>query len=101
MMLEINSRFICVDSNFNGNNKLPKWLIVGLHKPPSQNNSLFCWTFDKNRYNDDLKSKLDSIEKLDYPLFGSIFVNVLNTHAPVATKKVQANNHQFMAKSQH
>ena len=99
MMLEINSRFICVDSNFNGNNKLPKWLIVGLHKPPSQNNSLFCWTFDKNRYNDDLKSKLDSIEKLDYPLFESIFIDVLNTHAPVATKRVRANNQQFMTKA--
>ena len=99
MMLEINSRFICVDSNFNGNNKLTKWLIVGLHKPPSQNNSLLCWTFDKNRHNEDLKSKLDSIEKLDYPLFESIFIDVLNKHAPVATKRVRANNQQFMTKA--
>ena len=26
--------------------------------------------------------KLDSIEKLDYPLFESIFINALNTQAP-------------------
>ena len=56
-------------------------------------------TFDENRFNEDLKSKLDSIEKLDYPLFESIFIDVLNTHAPVTTKKVRANNHQFMTKA--
>ena len=55
--------------------------------------------FDENRFNEDLKSKLDSIEKLDYPLFESIFIDVLNTHAPVTTKKVRANNHQFMTKA--
>ena len=38
-------------------------------------------TFDENRFNEDLKSKLDSIEKLDCPLFESIFIDVLNTHA--------------------
>ena len=32
-------------------------------------------TFDENRFNEDLKSKLDSIEKLDYPLFESIFID--------------------------
>ena len=53
-------------------------------------------TFDENRFNEDLKSKLDSIEKLDYPLFESIFIDVLNTHGPVTNKKVRANNHQFM-----
>ena len=56
-------------------------------------------TFDENRFNEDLKSELDSIEKLDYPLFESIFIDVLNTHAPVTTKKVRANNHQFMTKA--
>ena len=56
-------------------------------------------TFDENRFNEDLKSKLDSIEKLDYTLFESIFIIVLNTHAPVTTKKVRANNHQFMIKA--
>ena len=33
-------------------------------------------TSDKNRFNEDLKSKLDSIEKLDCPLFQSIFIDV-------------------------
>ena len=56
-------------------------------------------TFDENRFNEDLKNKLDSMEKLDYPLFESIFIDVLNTHAPVTTKKVRANNHQFMTKA--
>ena len=32
------------------------------------------------------------------PLFESIFFHALNTHAPVTTKKVRANNHQFMTK---
>ena len=27
------------------------------------------------------------------------FIDVLNTHAPVTTKKVQANNHQCMTKA--
>ena len=44
--------------------------------------------FDANRFAEDLKSKLDSIEKLDYPLFKSVFIDVLNAHAPVTTKKV-------------
>ena len=56
-------------------------------------------TFDENRFNEDLKSKLDSIEKLDYPLLESIFIDVLNAHAPIATKKVRQNNHQFMTKA--
>ena len=43
--------------------------------------------------------KLNSIEKLGYPLFESIFIGVLNTHAPATTKKVRANNHQFMTKA--
>ena len=56
-------------------------------------------TFDENRFNEDLKSKLDSIEKLEYLLFESIFIDVLNAHAPIATKKVRQNNHQFMTKA--
>ena len=56
-------------------------------------------TFDENRLNEDLKSKLDLIEKLDYPLFEIIFIDVLNAHAPTTTKNVRANNHQFMTKA--
>ena len=55
-------------------------------------------TFDANRFNEDVKSIPDSIE-LDYPLFERIFIDVLNTHAPVTTKNVRANNHQFMTKA--
>ena len=56
-------------------------------------------TLDESRFNEDPKSKLYSIKKLDYPLFESIFIVGINTHAPATTKKVQANNHQFMTKS--
>ena len=55
-------------------------------------------TFDEKRFKKDLKSKLDSIEKLDYRLLESTFIDVLNTHAAVITKKLRANNHQFMIK---
>ena len=34
-------------------------------------------TFDENGFNEDLKSKLDSVDKLDYPLTESIFIDVL------------------------
>ena len=42
---------------------------------------------------------VDSIEKLDYPLFQSIFMDVLNTHAPVTTETMRTNNHQFTTKA--
>ena len=56
-------------------------------------------SFDKNAFNEDLKSKLHSTVKLEYPLFESIFIDVLNTHAPIKTKTVRANNHQLMNKA--
>ena len=56
-------------------------------------------SFHENAFNEDLKSRLDLTEKLEYPLFESIFIDVLNTHAPIKTKTVQANNHQFMNKA--
>ena len=56
-------------------------------------------SFDENKFKEDLKSQLDSIETLEYSLFESIFINVLNTHAPLHTKPVRANNHQFMTKA--
>ena len=52
-------------------------------------------TFNENRFNEDLKSKLDSREKC----LKSIFIDVLNRHAPATTKKVRANNHQFITKA--
>ena len=53
-------------------------------------------TFAETRFNDLVKPKLDLIDKLDYPLFESIFIDVLSTHAPVTTKTMRANSHQFM-----
>ena len=46
-------------------------------------------TFYENRFNEDLKSKPDSIEKLDYPSFESIFIDDLDAHAPLTTKNLQ------------
>ena len=54
---------------------------------------------DENAFNEDLNSRLDSTEKLEYPLFESIFIDVLNTHAPIKTKTVRGNNHHFMNKA--
>ena len=34
--------------------------------------------FDENRFNNDLKSKLDSIKIIDYSSFEDTFINVLN-----------------------
>ena len=49
--------------------------------------------FDENNFNNDLKTKLDSIKILDYFSLEDIFMKVLNTHAPVKTKIIRANNH--------
>ena len=48
--------------------------------------------FDKNSFNNNLKTKLDSIKILDYSSFKDIFINVLNTHAPLKSKIIRANN---------
>ena len=36
---------------------------------------------------------------LDYSSFEDIFINVINTHAPVKPKIIRANNHKFMTKA--
>ena len=36
---------------------------------------------------------------LEHPLFENIFIDILNTHDPLTTKKVRANNHKFMNKA--
>ena len=56
-------------------------------------------TLDENNFNNDLKSKLDTINNLDYSTFEHIFISVLNTHALIKTKIVRANNHEFMTKA--
>ena len=53
-------------------------------------------SFDENNFNNDLKTKLDSMKILDYSSFEDIFINnVLNTRAPVKTKFLRANNHNL------
>ena len=56
-----------------------------LKAPPKIKNYKNYKTFNENRFNEDLKSKLDLIEKLDYTLFESIFIDVLNIRAPHVT----------------
>ena len=46
-----------------------------------------------------IQTKLDSIKILDYSSFEDIFINALNTHAPVKTKIIRANNREFMTKA--
>ena len=62
-----------------------------LRAPPKIKTYRSYKTFDDNRFNEDLKSKLDSIEKLDYPLFESIFIDVLNTHTPKKCEQIITN----------
>ena len=54
--------------------------------------------FDEDNFNKDLKLKLDPLEEVDYSLFENTFIDVLNTHAPIKAKTLQANSHQFMTK---
>ena len=39
------------------------------------------------------------VKILDYSSFEDIFINALNIHAPIKTKIIRANNHEFMAKA--
>ena len=64
-----------------------------LKAPPKRNLYRDYKVFDENNFNNDLKTKLDSIKILDYFSLEDIFMKVLNTHAPVKTKIIRANNH--------
>ena len=44
---------------------------------------------DWKTFDSDLKSKIDSMTNLDYSSFEKIFINVLNTHAPIKTKELK------------
>ena len=55
--------------------------------------------FDGDNFNRHLKLKLDSLKELGYSLFKNTFIDVLNTHAPIRTKTLRANSHQFMTKA--
>ena len=70
-----------------------------LKTPPKRKLYRDYKTFDENNFNNDLKSKLDTINNLDYSTFEDIFISVLNTHAPIKTKILRANNHEFMTKA--
>ena len=64
-----------------------------LKAPPKRNLHRDYKAIDENNFNNDLKTNLDLINILDYSSFEDIFMNVLNTHAPVKTKIIRANNH--------
>ena len=66
--------------------------------PPKRKLYRYYKAFDENSLKTDLKSKLVLIKILDYSSFEDIFINVLNTHAPIKIKIKRANNHEFMAK---
>ena len=70
-----------------------------LKTPPKRKLYREYKTFDENNSNNDLKSKLDTINNLDYSTFEDIFISALNTHAPIKTKILRANNHEFMTKA--
>ena len=70
-----------------------------LKAPPKRKLYRDYEVFDENSFNNGLKTKLDSIEILDYSSFEDIFSNVLNTHAPVKTKTIRVNNHEFMTQA--
>ena len=70
-----------------------------LKAPPKRELYRYYKAFDGNSFNNDLKSKLDSIKILYYPSFEEIFINVLNAHAPVKTKIIRVSNNKFMTKA--
>ena len=70
-----------------------------LKAPPNRKLYRDYKAFDENSFNNDLKTKLDSVKILDYSSFEDIFINVLNTDTPVKTKIIRASNHKFMAKA--
>ena len=70
-----------------------------LKAPPKRKLYRDYKAFDENSFNNDLKTKLGSIKILNYSPFKDIFINVPNTHAPVKTKILRANNHEFMTKA--
>ena len=59
----------------------PKWKLYRYYK-----------AFDENSFSNDLKTQLYSIKILVYYSFEYIFINILNTHAPIATKGSSKSN---------
>ena len=67
-----------------------------LRAPPKQKLYRDYKAFDEKSFNNDLKTKLDSITILNYSSFKDIFRNVVTAHAPIKNKNIRANNHGFM-----
>ena len=57
--------------------------------------------FDKSTFHSELNAKLNDLDKNDinYNLFESTFMNILDKHAPMKEKYVRANNAPFMNKT--
>ena len=78
--------------------------LLILKAPPKRKLYRNYKAFDENSFNNDLKTKLDSVTILDYSSFEDVFINVLNTHAPVKTKiirfaLIRFALHEFMTKA--
>ena len=54
--------------------------------------------FNEKTFNEILKDSLLGKNTLDYTVFEKIFLNVLNTYAPVKKKVVRANHMPYMTK---
>ena len=55
--------------------------------------------FDQNKFETELKLKLNSQLKLSYSTFQAVFLEILNKIAPVKVKVLRFNNNAFMTKS--
>ena len=56
-------------------------------------------SFDGLKFRQDIKHRLEQIEKLNIHEFKSIFLSVWNSHAPIKKKVVRGNNAPFMNKT--
>ena len=55
--------------------------------------------FEKEKFEEELFSKLNNESDLDYDKFEEIFIKVLDYHAPVKKKILRSNENPFMTKS--
>ena len=55
--------------------------------------------FDEQKFNKNLKEKLENSKNLDYAIFQISFLRILNEFAPVKKKILRGNNSPFMTKT--
>ena len=55
--------------------------------------------FNEDVFRDNLINKFSENDTIDYEVFESIFLQVLNTHAPLKKKMVRANHIPYMTKT--